>query len=263
MISKSPILMRKEVIIMKKKLLLAISLLVVFILVLTGCNSSDYKKAISLYENGSYEEAAAAFEALGDYQDSKKQLVNCYYTLGEYYLDDNSFDQALSYFIKAQDNPGSQKSIRVILSKLLGGDFHTHFSNANGAYSTYVTNEINRYKNFVLDYMMGRGESSFSFDYSNEKLSKMEIERSLMAQSLDNINQLFNADVLSVCDNKTKTALEEANKLMTYANGLYIKNNVVSNVIYLVDSKQSKPAFTTDGMLEVVKSFDSCVKELQ
>ena len=37
---------------------------------LTGCDSSDYKKATELYESGNYDEAYEAFTELGDYKDS-------------------------------------------------------------------------------------------------------------------------------------------------------------------------------------------------
>jgi len=56
-----------------------ISLLLAFVmtLALSGCKSSDYKKAAELYEKGKYDEAAESFEALGAYRDSADMAKSC------------------------------------------------------------------------------------------------------------------------------------------------------------------------------------------
>lgn len=51
-------------------LLLAFSMVVI----LCGCSSGNYKKAVSLYEAGNYEEAKIRFEKLGDYEDSEEYV---------------------------------------------------------------------------------------------------------------------------------------------------------------------------------------------
>ena len=43
----------------------------------------EYNSAVMLAESGKYEEAIAAFELLGDYNDSKEQIVNCEYLIAE------------------------------------------------------------------------------------------------------------------------------------------------------------------------------------
>jgi hypothetical protein len=44
---------------------------------LTGCNNNEreYEKAVALFEGGQFEEAAAAFEALGDYEDAARRAA--------------------------------------------------------------------------------------------------------------------------------------------------------------------------------------------
>lgn len=57
-------------------LLLALSM----VLALCGCGNNqkkDYEKAISLFDEGSYEEAQAIFEVLGDYEDSSSYVEKC------------------------------------------------------------------------------------------------------------------------------------------------------------------------------------------
>jgi tetratricopeptide (TPR) repeat protein len=59
---------------MKKRIVTA--LLVLALLCLAGCKSGDYDKALALYEEGTYEEAYAAFTELGDYEDSQAYIEN-------------------------------------------------------------------------------------------------------------------------------------------------------------------------------------------
>lgn len=58
---------------MKRKTIVIICA-ITLCLILTGCDSSQYKKATALYEEGRYEDAIAIFEALGDYEDSAAKL---------------------------------------------------------------------------------------------------------------------------------------------------------------------------------------------
>ena len=44
--------------------------------ILTGCGKSwDYKKAISMYDNGQFEEAAEMLTELGDYENSQDMVI--------------------------------------------------------------------------------------------------------------------------------------------------------------------------------------------
>lgn len=62
---------------MKKRVLSAVCAVVFCAVAMTGCKGSDYKEAIALMDSGNYEEAASAFEALGDYKDSKDMAKDC------------------------------------------------------------------------------------------------------------------------------------------------------------------------------------------
>ena len=59
--------------------ILCLCLVLALCLCLCSCKSSDYKKAMSLYEAGEYEQAIAAFEALADYKDSVQKIDECKY----------------------------------------------------------------------------------------------------------------------------------------------------------------------------------------
>lgn len=60
-----------------KHRILSVALVLALCLCLTGCKSSDYKKAVGLQESGDYQAAAEMFQALGDYQDSAIRLGTC------------------------------------------------------------------------------------------------------------------------------------------------------------------------------------------
>ena len=62
---------------MKSKFLYTLVCLLLTSFLLTGCNSSDYKKATQLYSEGNYEEALALFTKLGDYEDSAQMAAAC------------------------------------------------------------------------------------------------------------------------------------------------------------------------------------------
>lgn len=60
-----------------KRRIIVVALVLALCLCLTGCKSSDYKKAVGLQEAGDYASAAEIFQALGDYQDSSARLGTC------------------------------------------------------------------------------------------------------------------------------------------------------------------------------------------
>lgn len=62
---------------MKRRLIILV-LVIALCLCLTGCKSSDYKKAVSLQEAGDFQAAADLFQALSDYQDSASRLETCH-----------------------------------------------------------------------------------------------------------------------------------------------------------------------------------------
>lgn len=92
---------------MKKTLTLLLA--IVMMLSLCGCNSSDYKKAVSLYEAGNYAEAAEIFTSLGDYEDAAEMSVKCEYALAVDLLADGDYASALDVFAALGDYADSIK----------------------------------------------------------------------------------------------------------------------------------------------------------
>jgi len=92
-----------------KKLFLAIIALSILLL-LSGCKSSDYKQAVSLFDSGEYEKAQKAFAELGEYKDSKEYLekANAIITEERYnhaleLFEAENYSKALSAFSSLND----------------------------------------------------------------------------------------------------------------------------------------------------------------
>ena len=78
--------------------ILCLCLVLTLCLCLCSCKSSDYKKAMSLYETGEYAEAMAAFEALGDYKDSVQKIDECKYGAAVALMEAGSYEEAIAAF---------------------------------------------------------------------------------------------------------------------------------------------------------------------
>jgi TolA-binding protein len=82
---------------MKKRIVLLLCLALTTF-ALTSCDSSDYKSAMSLYENGQYEEAIEKFTALGDYEDSSDMISACKYAEATDFYNAAEYDSAKAIF---------------------------------------------------------------------------------------------------------------------------------------------------------------------
>lgn len=82
-----------------------IIVVLVLMLVLTGCDSQDYSSANELFENGKYAEALTIYEALGNYENAPEQALECKYQLAQ----NLQTEKELSAAIAAYTELGSYK----------------------------------------------------------------------------------------------------------------------------------------------------------
>ena len=75
---------------------------------------AKYGEAEKLLENGSYDKAAAAFTALGDYSDSAQRILESYYKKGESLLAAGDEDGAIKAFKTADDYSNASERINMI-----------------------------------------------------------------------------------------------------------------------------------------------------
>lgn len=71
---------------------------IVFALLLAGCGSSDYDKAMALYDDGKYEEAIVLFLELGDYENSAEMVIGCNYGIALNYYNSGDYETAMNLF---------------------------------------------------------------------------------------------------------------------------------------------------------------------
>ena len=121
---------RKEATAKKKKLAVVIVVIIVVVvaaaLLMTKViiPGNAYKKAESLLESGQYEEASAAFEALGDYRDSRQRIEDCKtaeiesdYQAANKLVEEGRFEEAIAAFQALGDYKDSAEQIPEVYYK--------------------------------------------------------------------------------------------------------------------------------------------------
>lgn len=80
--------------------LAAFSALIILALLLSACSGAgkEYSAAIELFDNEQFEQAIAAFSALGDYKESQTYILRAKYSLAQQYMNDGDYEQAISIF---------------------------------------------------------------------------------------------------------------------------------------------------------------------
>ncbi len=72
-----------------------------------------YKDAMSLYEDGDYDEALDAFEAMGDYKDAPDMINACNYGKAMDLFDDEKYEKALKAFDKLGDYKDAKEQMKA------------------------------------------------------------------------------------------------------------------------------------------------------
>lgn len=86
---------------------------VLMCMLLTGCKSSDYEKAVQYQENGEYSEAIEAFNKLDDYKDASSRLEDCQneldYSNAIQLMNQKDYEAANSFFEKLNNYKDSNE----------------------------------------------------------------------------------------------------------------------------------------------------------
>ncbi len=102
---------------MRKKIwLLSVALLI--LAMLTGCDSSKYKEATELFNAGNYAEARAMFVELGDYEDSEVKVKECDYQMAEELLANKKFEEARELYLSLSDFQDCEEKAKECLYQL-------------------------------------------------------------------------------------------------------------------------------------------------
>lgn len=96
------------------KKIIAIILTLAMVLTLTACDSSDYKKAMGLYEEGDYVSARAMFVELADYENSPEMVKECDYGIAVENYENGNLKEALEQFKALGDFKDSASYVKKI-----------------------------------------------------------------------------------------------------------------------------------------------------
>lgn len=114
---------------------IAIFVLVALVVSLTGCAAMKYKNAMSLYENGAYEEALVIFQELGDHENSAEMANACNYEIASEYLASGEYQKAADIFTALGDYKDSadkaKESAEMVVHEILAGTWNYTLSSGN------------------------------------------------------------------------------------------------------------------------------------
>lgn len=86
---------------------------IALIVSLAACDSSDYKKAEELYNEGQYNEALYLFKNLGDYEDSQEKVLSCTYFIANSLFKDAQYEKAASFYEQLGDYKQSREQLSI------------------------------------------------------------------------------------------------------------------------------------------------------
>lgn len=102
---------------------------------MTGCDKLDYRKAIKLYNAGSYEVAADMFYGLEDYEDSKELYTSCQYWIAANLAQQGHYEEALPRFLKLGEYENSAQWVTECKYQLALAAFgEEHFADAQALF---------------------------------------------------------------------------------------------------------------------------------
>ena len=79
--------------------------IVVLMLLLVGCNSTDYKEAGQLFNGGAYERALTIYQKLGGYKDSAERVPACLERLGAETMSASKYKEAYIWYTQLLSYP--------------------------------------------------------------------------------------------------------------------------------------------------------------
>lgn len=88
---------------MKSRIFQLITLVLLFGILMTGCETLNYRKAVQLYNNRRYDEAIELFYELGEYEDSSALFQDSHYWAAMARMEDGNYAEALPRFLKLVD----------------------------------------------------------------------------------------------------------------------------------------------------------------
>lgn len=152
--------------------------LLLLVAAFTGCDATEYKKAVELYESGQYAQAQTIFEELGEYEDSKTYAQDCRYMQGQALMESGKYEEAEEIFRKLGNYKDSKTYAQDCKWYLFAGyvennDVSEKRNNASGIPYSFSIERTSK-NSFVVKYSMNQ---SMGF-MSGSRESSMTIKKS-------------------------------------------------------------------------------------
>ena len=200
------------------KRIISVVLCLVLALSLCGCEKLDYQKAVELYEAGGYEGAKAAFEALGEYEDSaayaaKAQLVIDYRNAIELYATEN-YEEAAALFEALGDYEDSKSFLEKCAAFTLA-------ENIVGRWESEEVDMTDMFKGVFMEQMAALGFESIEPEgvekvtlvqwYSFEEYGVVRVgfTEESFADFLASLAEIMKSTMLSVTEQELIAVAEE------------------------------------------------------
>ena len=94
-------------------------LLLTLLVSLYGCDSKDYKNAVSLYADGKYQEAEEIFIRLGDYENSSQMVLKCRYDSACRHIKNKNYQEAVTLLIDLGDYEDCRELLKDAQQQLM------------------------------------------------------------------------------------------------------------------------------------------------
>lgn len=222
----------------------ALILSLVILGMLTGCDSSDYKEAVSLYDSGKYEEALEMFEVLGDYENSAEMVKACNYqialefttagkyqealaiftSLGDYedcaeqrvlctckvaeaYAEDGKLTEAVNLLMDYYSNPQAQEMFFVFFANEVTDVYLVNFQAALDSWNEYVPIWLKAVKASGDKTPVGGTVDIPKVDQSAPQVIALQRSMEKANKSVAKLREAYSEDVLQICDEDTQTLI--------------------------------------------------------
>ncbi|MBO7253635.1 MAG: tetratricopeptide repeat protein [Oscillospiraceae bacterium] len=148
------------------KRMIVVAVLCAMVLMLTGCDSADYKKAMGLYESGDFAAAEALFLELEDYENSAEMVTACRYGAAVAMMDAGNYTEAAAAFEALGDYEDSAARLKQIPGLMV-----VQWLQVNGA-QTYenpdpeytVTLDVDADGVLVMEYWIGSSGDNWKLE---------------------------------------------------------------------------------------------------
>lgn len=226
------------------KKIITLILAMAMLLTLSGCDSSDYKKATSLYENGEYVEALELFELLGDYEDSADMVKACNYqialeltnaakyqealemflSLGDYedcieqsvfctckvaeaYAQDGKLTEAVNLLTNYYSHPQAQEMFFVLFANEVTDVYLVKFQEALDSWNEYVLIWLKAVKASGNNTPVGGTVDIPKVDQSAPQVIALQRSMEKANKSVAKLREAYSEEVLQICDEDTQNLI--------------------------------------------------------